>query len=209
MTLMEFQTKIVESNKNPKARIAWGGGIVIALSMILMCMDRYQHYGFWLFGVGVAVLVVGALVAKGDVDVMELSDTDMVVNLEEILVGETVYPLAQVSGIEFQVEGYDGMVDRQGYSSSDVPLNRMAGLVNGMNNYLDFSFGGEKVEWQFYLADPQHVQQLGELFKEFYAKGIPFHECSQVSKRTFLFEPVSEKEWEDRMIVNGYRYSPQ
>lgn len=204
---MEFQTKIVEGNKNPKARVAWAGGIVLFVSMILMCVDAYQRYGFWLFGVGVVVLIGGAMLAKGDVDVMELSDTDIVVNAQEIRVGDAVYPLSQVTGIEFQVEGYDGMVDSQGYASSDVPGNRKFGLLNGMNNYLDFTFGGKKIEWQFYLADPAHVQQLGELFKAFYAKGIPFHECSQISKRTFLFEPVTEKEWEDRMILNGYKYS--
>lgn len=206
---MEFQTKIVEGNKNPKARIVWAGAAVIFLGMVLMCMDAYQRYGFWLFGIGVVVLIVGALAAKGDVDLENVSETDIVINTEEIRVGETRYSISQLTKIVFQVEGYDGMVDTQGYASSDVIGNRKSGLLNGMNNYLDFIFGNEKVEWQFYLPDPQHVQQLGELFKELYAKGIPFRECSQVSKRTFLFAPVSEKEWEDQMIVNGYRYKPQ
>ena len=108
--------------------------------------------------------------------------------------------------MEFQtkiIEGYDGMVDTEGYAPN-APLSRTRGLLNGMNNYLNFKFGGEKVEWQFYLPDPQHVQQLGALFKGFYAKRIPFVERSETSDRTFLFEPVSKKEWEDRMIENGY-----
>jgi hypothetical protein len=48
------------------------------------------------------------------------------------------------------------------------------------------------------------VQQLGALFKEFYAKRIPFVERSVTSSRTFLFQPVSEKQWEDLMIEHGY-----
>jgi len=70
----------------------------------------------------------------------------------------------------------------------------------------DFRFGDQKVEWQFYLADPASVQQLGELFKELYSKGIAFRECSQVSKRTFLFAPVTEGQWEDMMTQNGYAF---
>ena len=73
-----------------------------------------------------------------------------------------------------------------------------------MNNYLNFNIGEEEVEWQFYLPDPQHVQQLGLLFKEFYSRHIPFLERSVTSDRTFLFEPVSRQQWEDRMIENGY-----
>ena len=200
---MEFQTKIIEGNKNSKARVAWAGGILLFLAMILMCIERYQRYGFWLFGLAVVVLLVGAILAKGNVDAIDVSAIDLVVSPEEIRVGETVYPLSQVTGLEFQVEGYDGMVDTEGYARRDS-YSRTSGLLNGMNNYLNFKFGGEKVEWQFYLPDPQHVQQLGALFKGFYAKRIPFVERSETSDRTFLFEPVSKKEWEDRMIENGY-----
>jgi hypothetical protein len=53
---MEFQTKIVEGNKNPKAKVVWAG----------------------------------AVLAKGDVDVIELSATDIVLNTEEIRVGDRV-----------------------------------------------------------------------------------------------------------------------
>jgi hypothetical protein len=200
---MEFQTKIIEGNKNPKAWVAWAGGILLFLAMILMCVDGYQRYGFWMFGLAAVVLLVGAILAKGNVDAIDVSAIDLVVSPVEIRVGETVYPLSQVTGLEFQVEGYDGMVDTEGYAPN-VPYSQTRGLLNGMNNYLNFKIGGEKVEWQFYLPDPQHVQQLGALFKEFYAKRIPFLERSETSDRTFLFEPVSKKQWEDRMIENGY-----
>jgi len=200
---MEFQTKIIEGNKNPKAWVAWAGGILLFLAMILMCVDGYQRYGFWMFGLAAVVLLVGAILAKGNVDAIDVSATDLVVSPAEIRVGETVYPLSQVTGLEFQVEGYDGMVDTEGYAPN-VPYSQTRGLLNGMNNYLNFKIGEEKVEWQFYLPDPQHVQQLGALFKEFYAKRIPFLERSETSDRTFLFEPVSKKQWEDRMIENGY-----
>jgi hypothetical protein len=207
---MEFQAKIVEGNKNPKARIVWAGAAVIFVGMVLMCIDAYQHYGFWLFGVGVVVLILGIVASRGDVDLEKLSDTELVIGMEEISVGETKYMIPLLKGIEFQVEGYDGMTDPSGYS----PWGRrrysgQSGLLNGMNNYLTFIMGDEKVETQFYLPDPQHVQQLGALFKAWYAKGIPFRECNITSNRTFLFEPVTEKEWEDRMILNGYRYNPE
>jgi len=203
---MEFQTKIVEGNKNPKAKVVWAGAGLLFLAMIMMCVDKYRNYGFWLFGLAVVVLIIGALFAKGDLDVIEISATDISINTEEIRVGDTVFPLAQVEDIVFQVEGYDGMIDAEGYARGSLPGSsaRLVGLLNGMNNYLDFTLGSEKQEWQFYLPDPQHVQQLGALFKEFYAKRIPFVERNVTSNRTFLFEPVTEKQWEDLMIEHGY-----
>ena len=56
---MEFQTKIIEGNKNPKAKIVWIGAGLLFVSMILMCIDKYRNYGFWLFGLAVVVLIIG------------------------------------------------------------------------------------------------------------------------------------------------------
>jgi hypothetical protein len=200
---MEFQIKIVEGNKNPKARIVWAGGALLFLAMVFTCISQYQRYGLWLFGIAVVVLIVGAVQSRGDVDLINVSAVDIVINSEQIRVGETSYALSELTDIVFQVEGYEGMIDPDGYAPGSRPGR--PGLLNGMNNYLDFKIGGEKVEWQFYLPDPQHVQQLGALFKEFYAKRIPFLERGVTSKRTFLFEPVTKKQWEDRMIENGYQ----
>jgi hypothetical protein len=205
---MVFQTKIVEGNKNPRARIVWAGAAVLFLGMVLMCMDAYQRYGFWLFGVGVVLLIVGALAAKGDVDFENVSDADLVIDMEEIRVGGTQYMIPLLKGIEFQVEGYDGMSDSNGYASYRRGRGQ-PGSLNGLNNYLTFTMGEDKVETQFYLPDPQRVQLLGALFKAWYEKGIPFRECNVTGHRTFLFESVTEKELEDQMIVHGYRYTPQ
>lgn len=206
---MEFQTKIVEGNKNPRARIVWAGAAVIFLGMVLMCIDAYQRYGFWLFGIGVVMLILGAFMAKGDVDFENVSETNLVIDTQEIRVGDATYSIPLLKGIEFQVEGYYGMSDPYGYTRNSRMRSGYRGTLNGVNNYITFMMGDEKVETQFYLPDPQHVQQLGALFKEWYAKGILFRECNVTSNRTFLFEPVTEKEFEDRMMVNGYRYSPQ
>jgi hypothetical protein len=201
---MQFQAKIVEGNKNPNARIAWAGGGLLFLGMVLMCTDAYRRYGFWLFGIAIVVLIVGALRSKGDVGLIAVSDTDLVVSAEEIRVGDAIYPVGRVSDIQFQVEGYDGMLDPDGYARDSLRGRRNRGHVNGMNNYLNFRVGDSKQEWQFYLADAHQAQQLGACFKELYSKRVPFVERDGTGYRTFLFEPVTEAGLEDRMIGSGY-----
>lgn len=133
---------------------------------------------------------------------IDVSDIGLSVSPQEISVGDTVFPVAQLTEIVFQVEGYDGMLDPDGYARGTT--NRRRGTINGMNNYLNFKFGDEKQEWQFYLPDAVHAQQLGALFKQFYSQHIPFEERDGTSYRTFLFEPVTREGLADRMIENGY-----
>ena len=201
---MKFHTKIVEANKNPRARVAWGGGVLAGLGMILTCWEPYRMYGLWLFGIGVMVMIVGTLVARGDVDVIDISATDLIIDSDEIRIGESGFLIGILTDIEFQVEGYDGMLNSQGGGNIGGQSSRYRNYNNGMNNFLSFVCGSEKNEWQFYLQDAQHVQVLGQLFKEWYAKGIAFREQDQGGQRTFLFAPVTEEEWKDQMTVNGY-----
>jgi hypothetical protein len=199
---MQFQTRIVVGNKNPNARIAWGGAGLLFVSMVLMCVSGYQRYGFWLMGLAVIVLVIGLVAGRGDVDVIKVSETELVVDPEAIRVGDQIFRLSELSRIEFQVEGYDGMADAEGYSSSTGRSYQRR--LNGVNNYLNFRVGEEKQEWQFYLQDPEHVQMLGALFKQWYSKGIVFRERNVTNDRTFLFAPVSKRQWEDLMVEHGY-----
>jgi len=199
---MQFQTKIVVGNKNPKAWIAWAGGALLFLAMVLTCIDSIRRYGFWLMGLAVVVLGVGLMAAKGDVDVIRVSGTDPVVSGEDIRIGELLFKVSDVADIVFQVEGYDGMADAEGYSSGGGGSYQRR--LNGYNNYLNFRYDGLKQEWQFYLQDPEHVQVLGALFKDWYAHGIPFVERGVRGNRTFLFAPVSKEGWEEMMRENGY-----
>ena len=196
MTLMEFRTKIVEAKKNPKARLAVVGAVLLVVSVVLSLMNGYERYAMWGFGVAFILLIGGAIFGRGDLAFEAVSAKDLVINDTEIRVGETVYALGQVQDIDFMVVGYDGMQGRQYRGPSE-------GIINGMDNYLDFTFGGEQVKCYFYLAGPEAVQQLGLLFKEFYNKRINFVERNMGSK-TYLFEPVTQKQWEDRMTENGY-----
>jgi hypothetical protein len=98
------------------------------------------------------------------------------------------------------VDGYDGMyVEGSGNNQS------RGRTYSGMDNYVSFGYAGEKIECRFYLADARHVQLLGGVFKEFYAQRVPFTERDNAGWRTFLFEPVTDGQWEDMMIENGYK----
>jgi len=80
--------------------------------------------------------------------------------------GETIYPLLQITGLVFQVEGYDGMADPEGYAPN-LPYSRTRRPIERDEQLSQFQNGEEKMEWQFYLPDPQHVQQLGVCSRSF------------------------------------------
>ena len=198
--LMEFQTKIIGKKKNPRARVAMVGIVLLVASVIFAVTRGHEEAAKWTFGVGMVVFIGGAAYARGDLSHTGVLATDLVVNVSGLRIGEVMYPIVQVDKLDFLVEGYDGMyVEGTGGSQS------RGRNYNGMDNYLSFESAGEKIECRFYLPDARHVQFLGGVFKEFYAARVPFVERDNAGWRTFLFEPVTDREWEDRMIENGYR----
>jgi hypothetical protein len=197
---MEFQSKIIEKKKNPRARVAAVGVVLFMAGMILSVVHGYEQYALWSFGVGMVLLIGGAVYARGNLTNIGVSDTDVVVNVSSIRIGDMTWPVDQIAGLEFLVEGYDGMV----IPGTRGSRQNREDYYNGMNNYFSFVYNGNKVNCRFYLPDPQHVQELGGVFKDFYAHRVEFVERSG-GWRTFLFEAVTDAQWEDLMIENGYR----
>ncbi len=68
-------------------------------------MDSYQRYGLWLFGIAVVVLVVGAVVSRGDADIINVSGTDIVINTEGIRVGEDELSRIGIDGYRVSSRG--------------------------------------------------------------------------------------------------------
>jgi hypothetical protein len=197
---MEFQTKVIVSKKNFRARISDIGGILFFGSILLAVLlnkTGYEEYPFWTVGAGLILLIVGGILAKRDLSYIQMSDTDLVVSSQGIRIGDQFYPLGQMENLDFWVEGYYGMPGPRFKSWK-------RGQMNGMENKVHFRMDGERHLHQFYLADLISMQQLGQVFREFYEKRIPFAERNRGGP-TFLFQQInSKKEMEEAKRREGY-----
>jgi hypothetical protein len=193
---MEFRTKLVVSRRNRRAYIAYAGLIIAASSLVLVFLPGMTGYIPYVFGSGIAIVVIGAVIARGDVRSYGLSEEDLVVSAQGITVGAIHYPFRMLSGIDFNVEAFNGMYVNDGAMIS-------GSNSDGMTNSLAFESGGAKVECGFYLESREHVQQLAALFSEFYERHIPFVERNR-STRTYLFKVLNERELEE--FKARYRY---
>ena len=193
---MEFRTKLVVSRRNRRAYIAYAGLFVAASSLVLVFLPGMTGYIPYVFGGGIALVVIGAVIARGDVRSYGLSNEDLVVNAGGITVGAIHYPMRLVSGIDFNVEAFNGMYVNDGAMVS-------GSNSDGMTNSLTFETGGTKIDCGFYLDSKEHVQQLGAVFSEFYERHIPFVERNR-STRTYLFRVLNERELDE--FKARYRY---
>jgi hypothetical protein len=141
-------------------------------------------------------VVIGAVIARGDVRNYGLSEDELVVDPEGVTVGAVHYPMRLVSEMDFNVEAYNGLYVNDGAMVS-------GSNSDGMTNDLSFKANGGKVACGFYLESKQHVQQLGLLFDEFYRKRIPFVERNR-SRRTYLLQHLNERELEEFKKRYGY-----
>jgi hypothetical protein len=194
---MEFRTKIVISRRNKRAYIAYAGLFIAASSLLLVFVPSLHDHIPYVFGTGIAVVVIGAVIARGDVRNYGLSGEELVITMEGIKVGALFYPMKMVHGMDFNVEAYEGMYVNDGAMIS-------GSNSDGMTNQLKFESGGATVKCGFYLSSKQQVQQLSLLFDTFYQLHIPFIERNR-NTRTYMLRVLSEKELEEFKM--RYKYS--
>lgn len=193
---MEFRTKLVIRRRNKRAWLAYAGLIIAASSLLLVFIPSLNDYIPYVFGAGIVVLVIGAVVARGDVRNYGLSPDELVVSPAGITVGSMHYPMRLVSNMNFNVEAYNGLYVNDGAMVS-------GSKSDGMTNDLSFESGSGKVSVGFYLESKEHVQQLGLLFDAFYRAHLPFIERNR-GRRTYLFQMLSEGELEEFKRKYGY-----
>jgi len=193
---MEFRTKMVVSRRNARAYVAYAGMVIAASSLVIAFVPAVSYYYPYVFGVGIAIVVLGAIIARGDVRSYGLSEDELVVSTAGITVGAVHYPMRMVSHIDFNVEAYNGMYVNDGAMVS-------GSHSDGMTNQLTFESGGAKMDCGFYLSGKPQVQELAVLFNEFYERRIPFVERNR-STRTYMFKVLNEKELEEFKRRYGY-----
>ena len=193
---MEFRTKLVIKRKNKRAYLAYAGLFIAASSLLLVFIPSLSDYIGWVFGSGVAIVVIGAVIARGDLASYGLSDEDLVVDGRGIRVGEQYYPLQTVSNLDFNVEAYAGLYVNDGAMVSGANSD-------GMTNGLSFEAGGKSVNCGFFLESKVHVQQLALIFNEFYERRIPFIERNR-STRTYMFQHLNAQELAEFKRRYGY-----
>jgi len=148
-------------------------------------------------GGGIALLLIGRRSTRGDMLHHDVSDTDLVMSSERIVVGDQVYPISEMQNLDFWVEGYYGMT---GPSFRPTRRNRL----DGMENKLHFKVNGERHLYQFLLEDLLSMQQLGQVFRQLYENQTAFAERNR-GGQTFLFQQVrSKKELEAMKREEGY-----
>jgi len=194
---MEFRTKIVVRRRNKRAYVAYAGLVIAASSLLLVFIPSMQDYIPYVFGAGIAVVVIGALIARGDVRNYGLSSDNLLINPSGISVGPMHYPMHMITGMDFNVEAYNGLYVNDGAMVS-------GSRSDGMTNDLTFRAGGAKVSCGFYLDSKEHVQQLALLFDDFYRRRVPFIERNR-SRRTYLLQYLNDRELEEFKDRYGYR----
>ena len=200
---MEFQTKLVNPRKNNGARLMEAGGVLIFCTIISLRMLHRLNPGVYLMfallglGGGIALLLIGRRRTNGDMLHHEVTDTDLVVSSEKIVVGDQVYPISEMENLDFWVEGYYGMT-----GPSFRPTRRHR--LDGMENKLHFKVNGQRHLYQFLLEDLLSMQQLGQVFRQLYANQTAFAERNR-GGQTFLFQQIrSKRELEEWKRKEGY-----
>lgn len=193
---MEFRTQLVVKRKNKKAYVAYAGLGIAMCSLVLVFFPSMEDYLGYVFGTGIAIVVIGALIAKGDVTNYGLSEEELIVTMNRIEIGGKSYPMNQVSKMDFDVQAYAGRYMNDGAMISGTSSD-------GMTNSLHFECTGKTISCGFFLRSKEHALELGGLFDGFYQRHIPFIERNK-STRTYLFQILTDPQVEEFKRRYGY-----
>ena len=193
---MEFRTKVVVRRRNKRAYIAYAGLVITASSLLMYFIPPVSDYYPYAFGGGIVVVIIGAVIARGDVRNYGLSTDELHIAPAGITVGAMHYPMNMITELDFNVEAYNGLYVNDGAMVS-------GSKSDGMTNDLTFRAGGSRVSCGFYLDSKEHVQQLALLFDDFYRRRVPFIERNR-SRRTYMLQYLNERELEEFKKRYGY-----
>ncbi|MHA4809590.1 hypothetical protein ACX0G9_15865 [Flavitalea flava] len=193
---MEFRAKLVVGRKNKKAYVAYAGLFIAFLSLLMVFIPGQEDHIAITFGIGVIVIVIGAILAKGDVTNYALSEEELQITATGITIASQYYPLNQVTNMDFDVQAYDGRYMNDGAMISGTSSD-------GMTNQLRFDANGKTIKCGFYLTSKMHVIELGQIFDQFYQNHIPFVEHNK-STRTYLFQILNDKQLVEFKSRYGY-----
>jgi len=179
---MEFRTRLVVRNKNKRAVVSYAGLGISAVSLVLVFFPSLEDYVAWVFGTGVLVVLIGAVLAKGKIAVYVISEEELVISTSGIAIGSRNYPLGELSSLDINMEVYAGMLTEAWGMPKDA-------ISDGMGNDLSFRWQGSKITCRYYLNSKQHTMQLGLVLQEFYERHVPFIE-RRGSTRTYLLQEL-------------------
>ena len=178
-----------------------GSVVLLAVLNLLKVPGFYEYYCIGLLVVGLLCMIVGRIIAKGNMFRIGLSDTEFVAVEDGVRVGEEFYSHDQLTDLDFWVEGYDGMPTLR-FGRFGVTRSRRN--MSGAENKVHFRANGKKHLYQFYLPDQGSMSQLGQVFRIYYERRIPFRECNRGGP-TFLFRQVrSKNELEEMKRREGF-----
>lgn len=161
------------------------------------------YVGVW---VGLSLALVGWILRRGRMVPPLVTDTDIIVSIEEIRIGEQRFRVNEIEYLDFLVNSYQGMpgprVSPRGGIFGLLTGGRI--VLNGCDNKLMFTADGKKHSFSFYLEDETAMRRLGMLFREFYTQRLRFRERNRVG-RTFMFEQVMDRQaFEQAKQREGY-----
>jgi len=192
---MEFNTYLIDYAANKWVRFLIAAIILLLAGLIIAFVLQDYTMVTILFGVGIVLIVVFAVIRKGDIQVYGVSKNKLVITPEVITIAGKSYDIKNIKDLRFTVHSYEGMNYKSGHSLQ---------VSNGMNNHISFKAPDGKVRCNFFLNSAAHVKTLAVILKEFYVRHIPFVEMDLADKQTYILQRLTAHELEEFKRKYGY-----
>jgi len=183
---MLFASKVVEDNTAgiTMTRIGIIGIIFIMVSLLIPTFNALTP--FFVAGLILSV-IIAAIVYRGDLSSYKM-EKDIFIFDEEMQISGFVFPLEELSKLEFSMGSYSNM-NALGLGESEQKKNEY-----GISNNVSFHYKSQDFNYQFYLKNQQHFHQFINMLEQLYLNRIHFKEKNFKGK-TFLMRNVNDEQY--------------
>lgn len=170
-------TKPAITQRQKKIYVLVGVSVLVALIALLV-----QHRTVWILAaiVGAVCLGIAQTVGQSREEPFAYLDQELVFEGDKIIIGNEVFPIAQLQNLTLQLLDYDGMQWGSRYVS----------ILNGTDNYLSFRLGSTAYAYVVYIDSEMQFNAFRDVFEKWYINGFGFTELNRADQRVYLFEEL-------------------
>jgi len=194
---MEFSTWLVAFSSNKWVRILLAAVVLMIAGIAVAYFFNADIIITILFGACIVLIVVFAVVLKGNIQLYGLSSDKLIITPDTIKIKDQSWDIKNIRNLVFNVDSYAGMdykVQGGGLNTSD-----------GLRNMVSFTANGKKIQYNFFLESAAQTTRLCSIFKEFYVRHTPFIEKDMYGYQTYLMRQLSTEELEVFKMKFGYK----
>jgi hypothetical protein len=166
ISTLNFEAYLVKDNTNTGLIICYWAIAFLMISGVCTNIDAVEDAAWGGIVMAMLLFIVGLFSGAAKSGIYRIDTEIFHMDEEKIVIGIVVYPLQEISNLEFRYHAFNGQSPYGYYTET-------AGEAKyGISNRVSFTYRKMNVNARFYLADEQHANWFFQYVRQRQSEGL-------------------------------------